>query len=194
MNFIAEKEPFSLFDSPASVFVRKHLVAAISRKICRVYNKGAIVFPLYRKELGAKILRNLFEPLLPQSFLKDAEGVMRRRLAARESTETSQTSVIAKFFGQLSLRARFPLGNQKQSFKQIHRVKPFSSDGGFRNKASDEREVDRREGFHQRVVFGDLLGHNPISKTELVSYDEVSLKEVFKNHCTIYLFNYQYVS
>jgi len=194
MEFIPEKECVLIFYTPASILVRRRFLVRVSCNVSGIYGKGSLSFPFTSKSLGDQSFQNLFESFLANSFFKDSESVMRRGPTVGKSTKITQTSVESQFSGKVSLGTRFSKGDKKQSFKKANRVKPFSSQGSFRDNGSDEREIDGGENICQGVIPGDILGDDPIGKTELSFHDYFSFGEVKRNKYIRYLFRYQYVN
>ena len=192
MKFVPEEEGVLVFHAPASILVGGRFLIGMSFDRSGIYGEGSFFLPLASKSLANQSVQNLFESFLSDSFFKDSEGVMRRGFAVGESTQIAQTSVESQFSGKMSLGMGFSKGNQKQSLKEAHRVKSFSSHGSFWDQSSDEREIDGRENLFQRIILRDILGDDPIGKTELPFHDDGSFEEVKRNQYIRYLFKYQY--
>jgi len=192
MEFIPEEECVLIFYTPTSVLVGRRFLVRVSCNMSGIYGKGSFSFPFTSKSLGDQGFQNLFESFLAHSFFKDSESVMRRGFTVGESTKITQTSVESQFSGKMSLGTSFSKRDKKQSFKEANRIKPFSSQGSFWDNASDEREINGGENVCQVVIHGDILGDNPIGKTELSFHDYFSFGEVKRNKYIRYLFRYQY--
>lgn len=191
MEFIPEEECVLIFHTPARILVGGRFLIGVSCDVSGIYGEGSFSLPFTSETLGDQGFQNLFESFLTDSFFKDSESVMRRSLAVGESTKIAQTSVESQFSGEVPLGMGFSKGNQKQSFKEANRVKSFSSQGSFWDKGSDEREIDGGENLLQGVIHGDILGYDPIGKTELPFHDYFSFGEVKRNKYIRYLFRYQ---
>lgn len=192
MELISEEEGVLVFHSPASILVGRRFLIGVSRDVGGIYSEGSFSFPFENESLGNQCFQNLFESFLPNSFYKDSESVMRRGPAVGESAKIAQTSVETQFSGEVSLGAGFSKGNQEQGLEEANWVESFSSQRSLWDKGSDKRKIDGGENLLQGVILRDILGDDPISKTELPFHDCFSLGEVKKNKYTRYLFKYQY--
>ena len=94
---------------------------------------------------------------------------------------------------KISLNRSSPSGIKKKAFKKLkwsrHSLPPSASGKRLQMK---EKSTEG-DNFLQRIILTDILGYNPIRKTQLSFYDIISLKERQQNPNIMNLFNYQYV-
>jgi len=128
-------------------------------------------FLLTSEILGGQGFQNLYEPFLPDSFLKDSESVMRRVFTVEESPKITHTPVESQFSVKISIGTGLSKKNQKQGFEEANVLKSFSSQRRFWDNVSDKREIDRRKNLCQGIIIGYILGDYPIGKTELTFHD-----------------------